>query len=117
MLRHIKGVFGPSIVLGSLLLGSALLGQTGTSSISGTITDPQDRPVAGAKVTLTNVATNVQRSMQSTDSGGYVFDFITPADYRLEVEVKGFNKTTVNNVRALIAKQTESNVQLSIGTV
>jgi hypothetical protein len=117
MLRHIKGLFGPSIVLVSLLLGSALLGQTGTSSISGTITDPQGRPVAGAKVTLTNVATNVQRSMQSTDSGGYVFDFITPADYRLEVEVKGFNKTTVNNVRALIAKQTESNVQLSIGTV
>src|SRR5713226_1220409 len=82
--------------------------QTGTSSIVGTITDPQGRPVAAAKVTITNVATNATRSMQSSGTGAYLFDLITPADYRLEVEAKGFNKEIINNVRALIGRPTET---------
>jgi hypothetical protein len=91
--------------------------QTGTSSVVGTITDPQGRPVAAAKVTLINVATNATRSTQSSGTGAYLFDLIAPADYRLEVEAKGFNKQVVDNVRALIGKQTESNVQLSVGAM
>jgi len=100
-----------------LLSAASAWAQTGTSSIVGTITDPQNRPVPAAKVTLTNVATNAKRSMQSTDAGAYVFDLITPGDYRLEVEAKGFQKTVLDNVRAPIGKQTESNVQLSIGAM
>jgi len=91
--------------------------QTGTSSIVGTVTDPQSRPVPAAKVTLTNVATNAKRSTQSTDNGAYLFDLIAPGDYRLEVEAKGFQKTVLDNVRALIGKHTESNVQLTIGAM
>ena len=91
--------------------------QTGTSSIVGTITDPQGKAVPAAKVTLTNVATNAKRSMLSTNTGSYVFDLITPGDYRVEVEAKGFSKTVLDNVQALIGKQTESNVQLSLGAM
>jgi hypothetical protein len=73
-------------------------------------------PLAGS-ATLTNAATNTKRSMQTTDTGAYAFDLITPGDYRLEVEAKGFNKSVVDNVRASIGKQTEKNVQLSVGAV
>jgi hypothetical protein len=55
--------------------------------------------------------------MKSTDTGAYVFDLITPGDYQVEVEAKGFNKEVVDNVRALIGKATESNVQLGIGAI
>ncbi len=91
--------------------------QTGTSSIAGTITDPQGKAVPGAKVTLTNVATNAKRSTLSTNTGSYMFDLITPGDYRVEIEAKGFNKTVLDNVQALIGKQTENNVQLSLGAM
>jgi len=50
--------------------------------------------------------------MKFTDTGEYVFDLITPGDYRLEVEAKGFNKKVLDNARALIGKATESDVQL-----
>lgn len=53
--------------------------------------------------------------MKFTDTGEYVFDLITPGDYRLEVEAKGFNKKVLDNARALIGKATESDVQLGIG--
>ncbi len=89
--------------------------QTGTSTIRGSVTDPEGRVVVGATVTLVNVATNATRNTQSNEAGAYVFDLITPAEYRLEVEAKGFRKKVVNNVEALIGKQTESNIQLDVG--
>jgi hypothetical protein len=99
------------------LVVASVHAQTGTSSIGGTVTDQQGGTVPGAKITLTNLATNATRSVESTNRGAYVFDLIPPGDYRLEVEAKGFNKTVVSNVRALIGRQTESNVQLSIGAI
>src|SRR3984957_3301289 len=91
--------------------------QTGTSSIAGTITDPQGRAVPAARVTLTNVATNAKRNVLSTNTGSYIFDLITPGDYRIEIEAKGFNRTVLDNVQALIGKQTDNNVQLSLGAM
>ncbi len=96
---------------------SVAVAQTGTSAIGGTVTDQQGKAVPGAKVTLTNVATNAARSVESSNTGAYIFDLITPGVYRLEVEAKGFSKTVVDNVRALIGKQTETNVRLSLGAM
>ena len=91
-------------------------GQTGTSTVRGTVTDPQARVVQGAEVTLTNQANGGVRSMKTNDSGGFDFDLITPGTYRLEVVAKGFKKQTVDNVRALIGKPSEATVQLEVGS-
>ncbi len=105
-----------SVALIALLSAASLSwSQTGTSTISGTVTDPQGRVIAGATITLTNVATNAVRTTKSTDSGAYVFDFITPATYRIAVEAKGFRRKLVENVVALIGKPTEENVSLEVG--
>jgi hypothetical protein len=106
-----------ALLIYALLFAASLRSQTGTSAIGGSVTDQQGKAVPGAKVTLTNVATNATRSAQSTGTGAYLFDLITPGDYRLEVEAKGFNKTVIDNVRALIGKQTETNLQLRIGVM
>ena len=98
-----------------LMIALPLYSQTGTSTIRGSVTDPSGRLVAGAKVTITNVGTNGSRTTTSTDSGTYVFDLITPAEYRLEVEAKGFKTNVVDHVQALIGKPTEANVQLQVG--
>src|SRR5215831_5635147 len=100
-----------------LLCAVTAWGQTGTSGINGTVTDPQGKAVPSAKVTITNTATNVSRTMQTNETGGYVFDLISPGEYRLEVEAKGFNKAIVDNVKALIGKSTESNVRLEVGQI
>ena len=91
--------------------------QTGTSTIRGTVTDPGGRLISGATVTLTNTATNAVRTTKTTDAGAYVFDFITPATYKVTVELKGFKKKVLDNVEALIGKPTEANVALEVGAV
>lgn len=104
-------------LLCALLCPVTVWGQTGTSGINGTVTDPQGKPVPGAKVTITNLATNATRTMKTTDAGAFVFDLITPGDYRLEVEARGFKKAVVDNVGALIGKETATDVRLEIGEV
>src|SRR6267154_2358021 len=100
-----------------LFFAASLWSQTGTSSIGGIVTDQQGKAVPGAKVTITNVATHASRSTQSLGTGAYLFDLITPGDYRLEVEAKGFSKTILDNVRAMVGKPTETNVQLTVGAM
>jgi GT2 family glycosyltransferase len=45
----------------------------GTSTLTGTVTDPNGAVVSGATVTATNVATNVSTTTQTTDAGVYRF--------------------------------------------
>lgn len=103
-------------VLVFLLVAPVAWGQTGTSTIRGTVVDPQGLVVSGATVTLTNSATQAVRTTQSTGTGAYVFDLVTPADYRLDVEAKGFKKAAVSNVHASIGKPVEITVKLQVGT-
>ncbi len=112
-MRSLRSVVGISL----FLLGSLAWTQTGTSTIRGTVTDPSGRVVPDATITLTNVATNGVRTTKSTDTGNYVFDLISPAQYRVEVEAAGFKKKVVDNVNALIGKPTETNVVLDVGAV
>jgi len=91
--------------------------QTGTSGISGVVTDQQDRAIVAATVTLTNLGTNAKRTSQTTESGIYVFDLLPPGEYRIEVEAAGFRKAVVENAKALIGKPSEINIHLEIGQI
>jgi hypothetical protein len=92
-------------------------GQTGTSSVRGTVADQQGKVVSGATVTLTNTETNTPRTQQTSDSGNFVFELVPPGPYRVDVEAAGFKKGIVTNVQALVAKATEVNIQLEVGAV
>lgn len=105
-------------ILGLLLFAITSLtwAQTGTSTIRGTVTDPQGRVVSNANVTLTNSGTNATRTTTTTEAGGYVFDLITPGDYKIDVDSRGFKKQSVSAVHALIGKPVDIDIQLEVGT-
>src|ERR1044072_569610 len=92
-----------AIVL-SVLATTSALAQTGTSSVRGTVTDPQGNVVAGANVTLVNTETNASRTQTTSDGGVYSFELIQPGAYRVEVEAVGFKKVVLTDVRALVAQ-------------
>src|ERR1051325_4558864 len=92
------------------------LGQ-GASSVHGVVTDPQGNVVPGATVTLTNTAKNFTRTQTTNDSGSFAFTLLPPDQYTVEVEATGFKKAIRTEVAALVAKATELNVQLDVGSV
>ncbi|HLE63452.1 MAG TPA: TonB-dependent receptor [Pyrinomonadaceae bacterium] len=100
-----------------IVVSYGVAAQTGTSSVSGTVTDPQGNLVPNATVTLTSVGTSTSRTQQTNDSGVFNFELIPPGEYQLEVQVSGFKKAVVPDVRALVSRANTVDVTLEIGNV
>lgn len=92
-------------------------GQFGASTIRGTITDPSGAVVAGATVTITNLQTNLTRSQVTKSSGTYSFELIPPGEYKVEIEAKGFQKSVVPRIQALVGNVAEVSQALQIGEI
>jgi hypothetical protein len=83
-------------ILASILLTFGLIafatGQGTTSRVTGTIQDANGAAVAGAAVTLTNEATGVSFTSETSESGAYAFDLVQAGKYTLTIEKQGFKK-------------------------
>jgi hypothetical protein len=62
---------------------------SGTGSISGIVNDHQGSPLAGAQVTLTNLATKESTNGSTDGTGAYSFDNLKPGHYSVLFESKG----------------------------
>lgn len=82
--------FALSAGISVLATVSAHAQTTGQGTISGLITDPAGAVVAGAQVTVTNVATNVSQNTVSNSTGYYEIDNLNPAPYKIAVSSPGF---------------------------
>jgi hypothetical protein len=98
-----------------LSLCAGALAQSGTSSVHGTVLDPQGRAVTGAMVSLTNAERNFLRTQKSNTSGSYLFTAVPPGVYRVQVEATGFKKLSIEEVRALVDTPSIVDLQLEIG--
>src|SRR4029078_6434523 len=99
------------------LLCSANVFAQGTSSVTGTVSDPQGNVVAGATVTIIHAEKNFTRTQTTTEAGTFAFSLIPPGQYKLETEAKGFKKAVLADVNALVAKTTALTIQLEIGNI
>src|SRR5215813_1980931 len=66
--------------------------QTITGSITGTVADSSGAVVPNAKITATNLGTNLSYNTSSNTAGVYNLLFLPIGEYNLTVEVPGFKK-------------------------
>ncbi len=92
-------------------------GQVDTGSISGTITDSSGAVAPGAKVTIVAVATNQQRTLTTDDSGRYSSGPLSPAEYRVEVELKGFKHLISGSIVLQVQQAAVMNLTMEVGGV
>ena len=105
-------------ILSTFALVAAALAQTAsTSVVNGTVLDAQGAAIPGAKVTVLNTETGAVRNATTSDTGQYVIGNLGPGQYRISVEVAGFNKAIANNVPLEVAKATTKDFKLEIGTI
>ncbi|HTC67238.1 MAG TPA: TonB-dependent receptor [Candidatus Acidoferrum sp.] len=87
------------------------------AGIQGTVLDSQGNTIEGATVTLTNQETSKESQITTNSAGVYNFLGLPPGRYRLDVELTGFKKKTLENV-TLEGEQTQSmNISLELGDV
>ena len=104
-----------SVCLISLALNAS--GQGTTSRFTGTVQDSSGAAVAGATVTLTNEATGISLTTETSESGSYTFDLIQPGTYQVAVERQGFKKFVSNKNVVNINQPTTVKVALEVGDV
>lgn len=105
------------VLLAILSLSIVSYAQAGRSTVRGTVRDQQGNVVAGATVTLVNAGRNFSRTQTTSQDGTYVFSAVPPGTYNLEAEAKGFKKTSVSEVKALVDSSVDADVALEVGAV
>src|ERR1043165_630928 len=91
------------------LVCACLYGQSTTGTILGTVADPGDAPVAGARVELVNASTGAVTTTTTGMEGLFRFNSLVPAIYNLTIKpASGFKtysqanlEVTANEVRDL----------------
>ncbi len=103
-------------VLSLWLICSALvMSQSTGGRILGRVADPSGAVLAGVKVTITNEATGVSRSVLTNDSGDYVIVEVSPATYTVQYELTGFKKNVQNGIIVNVNQVLTLNSTLQIG--
>lgn len=82
-----------------LLFASPLRSQLNTGRISGTIVDQSGGVIAGATVTVTDVARGVSRPLTADSAGLYAAPNLIPGNYTVRAEANGFQTVERQNIQ------------------
>ena len=104
-------------VLLCVLAAVPLYGQTPSGEISGVITDASGSVLPGVTITLTNVATNAQRVVQTNEAGQYVMPALQPGVYSLKAELSGFRAIERTNLEVQVGSAIRIPLTLEIGAL
>ena len=94
----------------------SLFGQA-SASLNGRVTDPQRAPVAGAAVTVTNVAGGTARDTVTNGEGLYNVPSLIPGNYNIKVTAQGFSANETKGVELLTGSDLRVDIQMSLGTL
>jgi Carboxypeptidase regulatory-like domain len=110
----------PTFVLSAMVilcLSYTTLGQGTASRVTGTVVDEKGATVPGATVTLTNEATKLDLSTETTGTGNYVFDSVQVGTYSLTVEKQGFKKFQSGSNPVNVNQPATIDVRLEVGNI
>ena len=123
MLLHVRLRTGRSIAMLLILLSPCYLqplcafAQRVNGSIVGTVVDSSGAAVAGAKVTITNVDTQVTQTIQANDSGNYNATNLPPGKYKISTTMSGFSTSERTGVELFVDSTQRIDITLNTGTV
>ncbi len=95
----------------------SLLGQTSLATITGSITDAQGAGIPAVKVTVTNVATNLTFSRESSQDGTYVIPQLPIGPYSLEATAAGFKTFQQTGINLEVNQRLRVDIRMDIGNV
>jgi hypothetical protein len=100
-----------------LAMAVSLHAQEITGSINGIVTDSTGGVLPGVQVTVTNIGTNVAKTVTTGPSGAYVVPFLFFGTYRVSAELTGFKTARAENIRLSTSEQVRVDLTLSVGDV
>lgn len=106
-----------SFVMALLVLAmpAPLAAQTGSSTISGLVTDDSGAPIPGASVRVVNEETGVAVETGTNGAGLYRVAALVPGTYRVETTLDGFEPAVRRPIRLEVSQTLAIDLTLSVG--
>src|SRR6266496_3232524 len=101
-------------VLTSVLLITAMAFGQASTSIRGTVSDPQGGVIGGAVLELVGEQTGFKRSIVTDERGAYQFSQVPPGTYVLVAQMTGFAVVTHTGVALLVDTPTRLDVKMEV---
>jgi len=102
-------------VLGMLLLSLPLFSQGATGRILGTVVDQSGGAIVGATVTVLDKDRGVSRTLTTDDAGVYNAPNLTPGNYTVRAESKGFKTFERQSIGLDVGKEVRIDATLQPG--
>jgi hypothetical protein len=94
-----------------------LVAQGDTSSISGTVLDPAEKPVSGARIRLIAKAAGREISALSTDAGVFRVPALPTGIYTLHVEKEGLRDYRLDDLQLVSGQDVSRTIRMELPTV
>ncbi len=103
------------VIAGVLFLAVSAFGQFETSEVLGTVHDPDQKPVANAKVSLISQDTGVETKTTTNGEGEYDFLDVKVGRYTVTVEQTGFSKFSTSDIPVNVNSRQRVDADLKVG--
>ena len=111
-MKQLKSVFLALVFV--LVISTTHAGAQISGSVVGTVLDTSGAVVPHAKVSLTNVATNVEQTTVTTEAGDFRFPLVPVGQYRLKAEQSGFASAVVENLSVTLGETRQADLRLGV---
>jgi len=105
----------PAVFAALFLMCVSLFGQGSAGSIQGTITDQTGGALGGAMVTVTDVDRGINRTLTTDASGAFSAPNLTPGNYKVRAEFKGFKTVERQNIQIEVNQELRVDLSLQPG--
>lgn len=90
--------------------------QVAGGTITGTVVDASGRFIPNAGVSITNVATGINRSVTTNEDGLYIAPNLLPASYELTLTAPGFKTEVRRGIELTVGATVSLNMTMQVGT-
>jgi hypothetical protein len=108
-------VLVPTVLVGAFLISTILSAQTGTSTITGSVTDPSGAPVPGTNIKIVNIDNGAQSESVTNEAGLYRVGALLPGSYRIEADATGFDHLVRGPLTLAVSQTLPVDFTLTIG--
>ena len=105
------------LCISCILTSFTLVAQTTNGALVGTITDNSGAAAPGAKLALTNLGTNEEKTAVTGNDGDYRFVNLVPGNYKLTIEKEGFDKIVREPIEIRVQASIRIDGTLSVGRI
>jgi len=106
---------GPVFLFSLCALTPAILAQSDRGTINGTVRDSSGAVIPGAKVVVTNTATNFAERLVSNEAGDFNALSLPTGNYNVQVSKDGFRPFEIKGITLDAASTIRADANLEVG--